>query len=766
MDTRRWLEVKSVLGEALDRPAGARAAYLSEACAGDAGLRAEVEALLAYEQEADLPPLFAGDASPHRLGPWRILRELGRGGMGVVYLAERDDQLYEKRVAIKLIDSAVQPEELLRRFEAERRILAQLEQPNIARLIDAGIGPDARPYFVLEYVDGLPLDEFVREAAWPLRRRVELFLKVCDALNYAHRQLIVHLDLKPGNILVTADGTPKLLDFGVARILDRESGGGLEGSPVRMLTQAYASPEQKSGGGLSVASDVYSLGVLLREVVQGEPQEDLACIAGKATAAEPAARYASVEQLAGDLGRFLRDEPVSAHEQGFAYRAAKFVRRHQMPVLGGVVALSGLLIGLSSAIYEARIANRRFDQVRHMANSFLFEFHDAIQNLPGSTQARALVVQRALEYLDSLVKESGGDVGLKRELAQSYLKIGDVQGLYFEANLGQQRESEASYQKALDLFQEIARQRPLMPSAQLDLADAHIRVATSLSAAQRHAEALRHLDQAIATASSVRFKIPPVRIALAKASFGRAENLEGLGRIDEALNERRKTLAILEELRQSSPKNAAARRWLALGHKRYGATLLNRAGAVEQALAEMRTAEKLDGETFRADPNNAVAKGDVALDAQYLAAALTRKGDVEAARAEWGRAIQMQGELVQADGRNVRARFFLIRGLQELGALDRQRRAWVQSKESLQRALTLAQAIRPGTEESMELVAGSEGQLGRTLAAEGACGAARVHLEGALAGYADLKDPRRLPAVGAQRKELAALLAGCRGQGR
>ncbi len=438
----RWREIDQVFAEALDRPLAQRLAFLDEACAGDSELREAVERLLLADEASDtfleqpasellglVPEVETGE----RLGPYRLLRRLGAGGMGTVYLARREDEHYQQDVALKILRSGLQGTEAVHRFLAERQILARLEHPNIARLYDGGSTPDGRPYLVMELVEGLPLDEYCDRHQLAIDQRLDLFRRICSAVQYAHQNLLVHRDLKPGNILVTEVGEPKLLDFGIAKRLEPGSATkpDLTRTGSRIMTPSYASPEQVRGEAITTASDVYSLGVVLygllagrtpyrvengfaheieRAICEAEPERpsaalfrpgepsaeeiartrcarpqalrrrlhgDLDNIALMALRKEPSRRYGSAAQLSRDIENHLHSLPVVARPDTLSYRTRKFVRRHRVGVSAAALVVVLLAAFISSLIVQGRRIARERDKAQYSLSFLLDTFKEA-----------------------------------------------------------------------------------------------------------------------------------------------------------------------------------------------------------------------------------------------------------------------------------------------------------------------------------------------------------------------------------------------------
>lgn len=461
-----WDQVERVFLAVADLPPSERTALLGEMCEGDSVLRTEVESLLhadtnggsafasafatAVKKEA-AALLYPSRLEGSRIGPYRLIREIGRGGMGSVYLAARADEQYESNVAIKLVRSGFDTDFVLRRFRGERQILARLQHPNIGRLLDGGTTEREIPYLVMEYVQGSRITTYAVERRLSVEERIRLFLPVCSAVEYAHRAFIVHRDLKPGNILVDATGTPKLLDFGISKLLHCEVPDGADMQDAVMATPDYASPEQIVGDPVTPASDVYSLGVVLYElltgvrpycIVQSTPQEleraicltpvlppseavhkdrtlarrlsgDLDAIIQCAMRKDPQQRYASVERLAGDLQRHLEQRPVTARPASFRYRMAKFIRRNRAPlVLAGAVTMPVLGLG-GFAVYKAQISLQQTRQAvafQHDLQRELAATYGRLGDLQGKTPAAVRTYSAMIEVTRMLWEAGPSDV--------------------------------------------------------------------------------------------------------------------------------------------------------------------------------------------------------------------------------------------------------------------------------------------------------------------------------------------------------------------
>jgi serine/threonine protein kinase len=490
----RWERVEALFHEALNQPPGERRTFLEQACAADARLLHEVlELLRAHEGPGPLGQLDApAPSAPHLewVGPYRLVRRIGEGGMGAVYLAERVGEGFTQRVALKLIRAGYADPQMKERLAAERRILARLEHPGIARLIDGGSTPGGQPFYAMEFVEGSDLLRYCDDHGVPLRGRLKLFIQVCAAVHYAHQQLVVHRDLKPGNIMVTPDGRPKLLDFGLAKLLERDAGRDAT-QTAPWLTPAYVSPEQLLEGRVSTLTDVYALGVVLYELVAGRrpydveglnPAEltrvvceevppppstvvssgaafgtsphrlrrrvagDLDVIVLKALAKDPGRRYASVAELADDIRRYLEGQPVIARPDSLMYRASKLVQRHKPSVAAAAAVLVFLVGGLGAAVWQAReasVARKRAEAALHQSrdvSEFLLGLFDTSDPdaVRGDTVAGRALLRRGVEEVELL---DGQPVIQARML----ITLGRV-----DENLGRYDDAMALYRRALE----------------------------------------------------------------------------------------------------------------------------------------------------------------------------------------------------------------------------------------------------------------------------------------------------------------------------
>jgi serine/threonine protein kinase len=646
MESDGWRRLDDLFQAALDCSPERRASFLEAACEGDRELRETVESLLAAYDESrftDAPGFADGvrvldraqRSSDSRIGPYQVIREIGRGGMGTVYLAARADAAFEKRVAIKIIRRGLDADDVVQRFRSERQILATLDHPNITRLLDAGTTDDGTPYVVMELIEGEPIDEYCDRRKLPIAERLKLFEAVCAAVRYAHQNLVIHRDIKPGHVLVTGEGVPRLLDFGIAKLLapgaaetDRTRTG------LRPLTPEYASPEQVRGEVITTAADVYSLGVLLyvlltghrpyrgamtsaaeieRAICEEEPERpsvavmreaareggsdanrapvheargestpaklrrrldgDVDAIVLKALQKEPQRRYGSVEQLTDDLRRHLEGRPISAHAPTWRYSAGKFVRRHGSAVAASTLIVLSLAGGVVATARQAGIARaeraraeRQFDRIRALGTSFLFEFHSAIQDLPGSTPARKLLVQRALEYLGKLSEEAQGNRRLRLEVAEAYLKVGDVQGNPYAPNLGDNEGAAASYGKALGISRSLVAGDAGDAEAVRYLARSYRALGDVLPQLGRPVEAIANFRQAIAMFESIGRTTPDPRLREELAgSYQELGDLQGhnglqnLGDPVGAIRSYRQSLSLYEALAVADPSSRAAR---------------------------------------------------------------------------------------------------------------------------------------------------------------------------------------------------------------
>jgi serine/threonine protein kinase/tetratricopeptide (TPR) repeat protein len=691
-----------------------------------------------------------------RLGPYRLIREIGQGGMGTVYLGVRDDDAFQKRVAIKVLKRGMDTESIVRRFRHERQILASLEHAFIASLLDGGSTPDGRPYFAMEYVEGQPIVAYCDRKGLDTAARLELFRHVCTAVQYAHQNLIVHRDIKPANVLVMADGTPKLLDFGIAKLLNPELAGQTlapTAPGLQLMTPEYASPEQVRGEAVTTASDVYSLGVLLYELLAGrlpyrltsrapadivrivcesEPVRpstaittidqpsagetsrsgdthddstaaskpnrrltvdvdrlrrqlagDLDTIVLKALSKEPPRRYASVDQFSEDVRRHLEGLPVIARKDTWRYRTTKFVRRNRA-VVGALAATFAVLVaGIVGTTWQARAARleraraeQRFGDVRQLAHAFLFDFHDSIADLEGSTPARKLIVTTGLEYLDRLARDAGDRIDLRREIAAAYIKVGDVQGRPFNANLGDTAGALDSYRKATTLYESIGGEAARDEALRREVALAYMRLSDVLTASGDTAASLTFARKSLAIereVSSDASDPPAARRALAASHTRVGDMLGATGDVTGALEHRRTAVAIMESVLAAAPDDAANIRQLGVTYQKLGNTLGNpntpNLGDHVGALAALERSSEVFRTASAKHPNNAMFRRNHAVAESNAADVLFALKRFDEALARERRSFAVYEAQAKADPTNAVAQHDLALGHSKIGEL-------------------------------------------------------------------------------------------------
>ncbi|MBC7928130.1 MAG: protein kinase [Bryobacteraceae bacterium] len=784
-ERNRWLRVKEVLAEALDLPVAQRSIFLAHACGADIELRDEIETLLDFSDEEgsgfiDTPAIADGIALMDRndadammgriLGHYRIVEFIGEGGTGTVYRAVRDDVGYERNVAIKILRRGMNSATMLRRFRDETRILARLDHPNIARFHEAGIAADGRPYFVMEFLEGIPVHHYCRENSLTLRERVELFLPVCSAVEYSHRNLVIHRDLKASNILVTAAGVPKLLDFGIAKLLDRSTTGSeeqLTEVAERMMTPDYASPEQILGEAITTAADVYSLGVLLYELVADQrplqlagltigemarvvqtteirkpsdvaPADRRPNIAGdldtvilKALHRSPDGRYGSPENLSDDLRRYLNGRPVFARPDTHVYRFRKFVSRNRTSVLVSSLAILALLAGGVTTVWQSAVsvsqeeqARRRFRDIRELANGLLGELDTSLESLPGATSAREILARKVLMYLDGLARDQVKDSGLARDLASAYERLGDILGGAKASNLGDSAGSLDCYTKALAILERVTAAEPGNFAALREKARTHTKLSDVLAVTGDSMRALEEDQKALSINNAWLSAMPDdgaARRAVAFVLQELAGDLDRLGRFTQALETRRSVLAIFRELVAKGQNDSPLRLQLALANKRLGRSLL-RVKQLAESKANAEAAIAIEREELAKAPLSPNIRSALAYSLTDLGVVLRASGDPRKAVWPITEGLSIRDELVRADPKDWRAGSLLAASRFELGKTFFAAGELPVAQEQLQKSLELRR----------ELVVRSPGNTG-----------AQAEVAEAAAALADVLQARR-----------------------
>ena len=701
MTTNQWQRVEELFNNAADLPQAEREAWLEQQCAGDAALLERVRSLLASDSEANgfLENQIAGGVmqfhavdsrqQTRRAGPYILTEVLGRGGMGTVYLGQRADGEYQGEVAVKLVRPGMDTDFFLARFKRERQAMARLQHPNIARLLDSGTTEEGIPYIVMERVTGEPVNAYCRQNKLTVPEILKLYIPVCRAVAHAHRNFIVHRDLKPGNILVQPDGTPKLLDFGICKLLLGGPAPDDTVDGVQMMTPDYASPEQICADPVTVSSDVYSLGAVLYELLTGQrphsigkytPQEilksvcesevrrpstvaagnrslarelsgDLDTILLKAMQREPERRYESAEQLAEDLERVIQHEPVHARPDTALYVVGKFARRNRIPVVMAVLLAVALSVGMVSTAIQASLARSEAAQSRKLANAMVFDIHDRIRQLPGSLPARQAIIKLGLDHFDRLAATAGTNPELRKDLAGAYLRMGQVQGSVLGSYTGDTSAALESYRKGAAALEGVT------GSVDADLLRIDLyRAEGQVLETRKPAEAIKLFEAALPIATALYQKSPDdVAIArrLADVFQSSATTLRRLERFETALDSMSRSRDIFAKLLLRNPTDKDVLIGLSATTSLVGA-LQFRLNRLEEARKSMEDAVKQSEELCRLDPSNSAMQRDRMLAYSHLGDLLgnpnyQNMGDVPGAIAAFDSMLAVAANMYQAN---------------------------------------------------------------------------------------------------------------------
>jgi serine/threonine protein kinase len=701
-----------------------RADYLNRELSGEPQLRASVEAMLAFEAknpsylESGPAKLPASDtlATPTMIGGFRIISCLGEGGMGTVFEAEQEHP--QRRVAVKVLRGFSTPS-MQRRFEFESELLGRLHHPGIAQIFEAGTADSrqgAQPYFAMELIRGKPITEHARAANLGIRQRLELVALVCDAVQHAHQRGVIHRDLKPGNILVDEHGQPKVLDFGVARVTDSDlKHATLQTATGQVIgTLQYMSPEQASGNSylLDTRADVYALGVIAFEMLteqlpydlartsiaqaariileveptapgqlRSELRGDLETILLKALEKDKERRYPSAAEFSADLRRYLRKEPIAARPASRRYRLEKFASRNKS-LLAALLAIAASLVAATivslnyawsaerqrdSALLQKARAQERLEDVRALANSLLFDVHDSIAPLAGSTPVRERLVATALAYLSKLRAQAGDDLRLIADVAGAYIRVGDIQGHPRRANLGRTEEALLSYAQSLELLDPLIAAGFDAPLPQLTKAELLQRIGAIRNATGEHDLALEAYEQSAALLESLAASNPRAAAVLSTGQAMVGGTFEQLGRLEEALAAYQRAFSAAEKLAAANPLDERLQRDISVSCNEVG-LILQRLGRIEEAQQVVMRGLLIREALAAKQPDNARAQRDLALSRHRVGALALQRDDAETALLQFEAALKTLQSLADSDPRDNRARYDLSVAQEKLGS--------------------------------------------------------------------------------------------------
>lgn len=735
--------------------AEARRRFLDEQCGDDARLRREVQALLnldaATSGPLDDPPSLATSLianarnnpaveqnAPGRIGGYRIIQRIGTGGMGTVYEAEQDSP--RRLVALKVISPGLVSRSMLRRFQFETEVLGRLQHSGIAQIYEAGTfdnGAGEQPYFAMELVEGTPIMQYAQQRDLSTQQRLELLASICDAVQHAHQRGVIHRDLKPANVLVTDAGQPKILDFGVARATDSDLQVTTLQTNIGQIvgTVPYMSPEQATGDphAVDTRSDVYSLGVLgyelltgrlpydvrekmlheaLRSIREDEPTPlsthsrllagDVATMIGKALEKDSGRRYQSAAEFAEDIRRYLRQEPIVARRPSRVYQLRMFARRHKPFVAAGSIAVAALIVAtvvsISFAVSEASQrtrAERRFDDVRQLANAFLFDVDEQLQDVAGATPARESLVTTALTYLDHLASDPSADAALLDELADAYIRVGDIQGNPRKPNLGDSHAALKSYRRSLELRRMLVAQAPEDVTQLQKLSGAHRKIGMLQSYLGQPQETLEAYHRALAITEDA-LAAEPDHLELLHERV----TLHGLigdiqrqmGRYEASRASFSSELELARALVRRDPEDSRARRALSLACNDLG-SVLSRLGSDDDALAYFQEALGIRQALAEASPENVRARRDLAVSLNRVANAQRALGQHAEALENYQRGLTVFSDLSEEDPSNARAQFDLSVQYEKVGLAQEDLERTSDALDSFQQCAELRRAL-------------------------------------------------------------------------
>ncbi|MHC4428174.1 MAG: protein kinase domain-containing protein [Planctomycetota bacterium] len=730
----------------------------------------------AHHKEAVSPPM------PDRIGRYRLRGIIASGGMGTVYEAMQEHP--RRRVALKVMKAGIASRSALRRFEYESQILARLRHPNIAHVYEAGThdeGGGGVPFFAMEYVpNAKPITEYANDSDLSTHERLELFAGICDAVHHGHQKGIIHRDLKPANILIDSSGRPKVIDFGVARATDSDLAVTTLQTDIGQLigTLQYMSPEQCDGDpeGLDIRSDIYALGVVLYELLCGRPPYDVSrisvlevariirdepparpstidrtlrgdveTIALKALEKERSRRYQSAADLGRDIQRYLNDEPIQARPPSATYLIRKLLARNKrlvFTVLGLPILLVCILATAISSIFAAQSmrardaaeeqrliaetqrdrAERMFSQVRELARTFMFDFHDEIRDLDGSLPARELLATMALNYLDGLAQEAGDRPELIGELASAYERVGDIQGgLRTAGNVGDTARALQSYRTAAALRASLVEAMPLDFELRLEMSRGLIKIGDMLEQAGDTAAALERYRGALEIREYLARDMPRFRQALPIALNEVGSALVRMGRLNEAREYYDRSLVIAKELTTERPDDARLQRSLSVAYIRAG-EILYLTGDYEAAAARYRDSVRIRSEMLEANPTSGRARRDAAVAHYFLGRALLKLEEPDEAMASLGYFFEVTRQRAEANPQSSRAARDLAAAHEAVGMAQVSAEDHVGARKSYEQFRALIVPLSesdPDNTHFRELVASSHERLAEVAMNEG-----------------------------------------------